>query len=146
MFKNHLFYLYILAKIRKLVDENQLNGAEMKEIEQQLNNKGNHIQAADSNNLPDFLLYPPEDDIYSKCQRVKDIDLDSISRKKRRHEISQDSKVKQGEPEQDTPEYYLDLEVIETAVSFDKSADNDGENSYYSMGNDNHKEPESDDS
>jgi hypothetical protein len=102
----------------------------MKEIEKQLGTNGLETKKEDKNKLPDSLLYPPEEDIYSKFHKESDIDPEDISKKKAPVEINKMSELNQKEFDEDMSGGDLDIPGLDF--------DDDEENSHYSIGGDDH--------
>lgn len=104
--------------------------------------KQNHKEDNEVSKVPDFLNYPPSEDIYSQGKKEEDIDP------------SDPTKMKQTiDPSIANMPNELDFETIKTGKDLDvpgseldddleKVGSEDEENNYYSIGGDNHNDLE----
>ncbi|PZX92108.1 hypothetical protein DOS84_17570 [Flavobacterium aquariorum] len=110
----------------------------MKEPEKQLGNNSLKQKKEDKNQLPDSLLYPPEEDIYRKFHKESEIDPEDISKKKVPVEINNISELNQKEFDEDMSGGDLDIPGLEFDDEQLSTTDEDEENSHYSIGGDDH--------
>lgn len=102
----------------------------------------NSKKTADDSKVPDFLKYPPSEDIYRQGKKEEDIDP------------SDPSKLKQTiDPSIANERNELDFETVKTGKDLDvpgseldddleNVGSEDEENNYYSIGGDNHEDLE----
>ena len=88
--------------------------------------------------LPHYLLYPPEEDIYSKFRIESDIDPEDISKKKIPVEMSKISELNQKEFDEDMSEGDLDIPRLKYDDDYLSNGDEGQENSHYSIGGEDH--------
>lgn len=96
------------------------------------------------NKLPDSLLYPPSEDIYSKFHKESDINPDDITKKKIPVEINKRSKSNEKDFEEDMSGGDLDIPGSELDDAQEEVGSEDEENNHYSIGGDNHNDLEED--
>ncbi len=104
-------------------------------------NPGKHIDKDDPQGYPS---YPPTEDIYGKYQKAKNINPEDPSKIK---DVVDTHKMRQ-KNEEDFSENMsgddLDIPGSELDDDLEINGDEDEENSYYSLGGDNHKDLEED--
>ena len=97
--------------------------------------------AKDENQIPDFLNYPPSEDIYNMGKEEKDIDPEDPTKKKT---FDAPNSLAPSSEETDNAHLGSDLDI--PGVEFDNwqvdIANEDEENDYYSIGGDNHTDLE----
>jgi len=93
-------------------------------------------------NFPGYPLYPPEDDIYMRDEKVSDMDPDDPSKKKKRNEVPET--MNQKDFKDDMSGSDLDIPGAELDDDQEDIGSEDEENNYYSLGGDNHEDLESD--
>jgi hypothetical protein len=98
----------------------------------------------DKSRVPDSLLYPPSEDIYSKFHKESDINPADISKKKIPVEINNRSKLNEKNFEEDMAGGDLDIPGSELDDAMEAIGSEDEENNYYSIGGDNHNDLEED--
>jgi hypothetical protein len=92
----------------------------------------------DKNKVPDSLLYPPSEDIYSKFHKEGDINPGDISKKKIPVEINNRRKLNEKNFEEDMAVGDLDIPGSELDDAMEAIGSEDEENNHYSIGGDNH--------
>lgn len=92
----------------------------------------------DKNKLPDSLLYPPSEDIYSQFKKESDIDPEDISKNKAAIEINNVRELNEKDFENDVSGADLDIPGSELDDELENSGSEDEENNHYSIGGDNH--------
>lgn len=92
--------------------------------------------------FPGYPLYPPEDDIYYRDEKVSDIDPEDLTKKKRRNEVPET--MNQKDFKDDMSGSDLDIPGAELDDQQEDIGSEDEENNYYSLGGDNHEDLESD--
>lgn len=107
-----------------------------------MENKGDKPDSAklkpDKNKLPDSLLYPPSEDIYSKFRKEIEIDPEDISKSKAPVEINNIRELNQKDFDEDVSGGDLDIPGSELDDDWENSGGEDEENNHYSIGGDNH--------
>jgi hypothetical protein len=98
----------------------------------------------DKNKVPDSLLYPPSEDIYSKLHKEDDINPADITQKKVPVENNNGRKLNEKDFEEATVGSDLDIPGSELDDSQEEIGSEDEENNYYSIGGDNHNDLEED--
>jgi hypothetical protein len=94
------------------------------------------------NRVPDSLLYPPSEDIYSKFHKEGDINPDDISKKKFPVEINNRRKLNEKDFEEDMAGGDLDIPGSELDDAMEAIGSEDEENNHYGIGGDNHNDLE----
>ncbi|WP_018343205.1 hypothetical protein [Cytophaga aurantiaca] len=92
--------------------------------------------------FPGYPLYPPEDDIYYRDEKMGDVDPEEPSKKKRRNEIP--DMMNEKDFKDDMSGSDLDVPGAELDDQQEDIGSEDEENNYYSLGGDNHEDLESD--
>jgi hypothetical protein len=92
--------------------------------------------------FPGYPLYPPEDDIYYRDEKIGDIDPEDPSIKKRRNEVPETMNEKDFKDDMSGGD--LDIPGSELDDQQEDIGSEDEENNYYSLGGDNHEDLESD--
>jgi hypothetical protein len=92
----------------------------------------------DKNKLPDSLLYPPSEDIYSQFKKESDIDPEDISKNKVPVEINNATELNEKNFEEDVSGGDLDVPGSELDDDKENSGNEDEENNHYSIGGDDH--------
>ena len=92
----------------------------------------------DKNKVPDFLLYPPSEDIYNQLKKESDIDPEDISKNKVPVEIDNVSELNEKDFEQDVSGGDLDIPGSELDDDLEDVGSEDEENNHYGIGGDNH--------
>ena len=92
----------------------------------------------DKNKLPDSLLYPPSEDIYSQFKKESDIDPEDISKKKAPVEINNVRELNEKDFEEDVSGADLDIPGSELDDELENSGSEDEENNHYGIGGDNY--------
>lgn len=92
--------------------------------------------------LPGYPLYPTEDDIYARNEKVSDIDPENLTKKKRPNEVPET--MNQKDFKDDMSGSDLDIPGAELDDQQEDIGSEDEENNYYSLGGDNHDDVESD--
>lgn len=92
----------------------------------------------DENNvdLPGYPLYPPEDDIYARNEKLSDVDPEDPTKKKRRNEVPETMNEKDFTDDMSGGD--LDIPGEELDDAQEDIGSEDEENNYYSLGGDNH--------
>jgi hypothetical protein len=116
----------------------------MKKKDVKSNSETKKNQAEDKNKLPDSLMYPPSEDIYSKFHKEGDINPDDITKKKTSVSINNDSKLNEKGFQDDMSGDDLDVPGSELDDKQEEIGSEDEENNYYSIGGDNHTDLEED--
>ncbi|MEC5167354.1 hypothetical protein RCH18_003109 [Flavobacterium sp. PL11] len=97
-----------------------------------------NIEDTTVNGIPDFLVYPPEEDIYNQLKKEEDINPENISKNKVFLELNDVI----GNNEKDFGDTMtgsdLDVPGSELDDQDEKIGSEDEENNYYSLGGDNH--------
>ena len=99
----------------------------------------NKPKNTDDSKVPDFLKYPPSEDIYRQAKKEEDIDPSDPSKKKqtintnKRNELDFET-IKTGND--------LDVPGSELDDAMEQVGSEDEENNYYSIGGDNHDDLE----
>lgn len=92
----------------------------------------------DKNKIPDFLLYPPSEDIYNKFHKEMEIDPEDITKKKAPVEINNVRELNEKNFEEDVSGGDLDVPGSELDDEQEDSGNEDEENNYYGIGGDDH--------
>ena len=92
----------------------------------------------DKNAVPDSLLYPPSEDIYSQFKKESDIDPEDISKNKVPVEIDNVTELNEKDFEEDVSGGDLDIPGSELDDELEELGSEDEENNFYSIGGDNH--------
>jgi hypothetical protein len=92
----------------------------------------------DKNKVPDSLLYPSSEDVYSKFHKEGDINPADISKKKIPVEINNRRKLNEKDFEEDMAGGDLDIPGSELDDAMEAIGSEDEENNHYSIGGDNH--------
>ena len=92
--------------------------------------------------FPGYPLYPPEDDIYYRDEKVSDADFEVPVKKKRRNGNSESMNEKDFKDDMSGSD--LDVPGAELDDQQEEIGSEDEENNYYSLGGDNHEDLESD--
>ncbi|HSY61051.1 MAG TPA: hypothetical protein VK796_04200 [Cytophaga sp.] len=114
-------------------------------MKKKLSNKETSDKITDENEqleFPGYPLYPPEDDIYYRDEKMGDIDPEDPSKKKRRNEAPETMNEKDFKDDMSGSD--LDIPGSELDDQQENIGSEDEENNYYSLGGDNHEDPESD--
>jgi hypothetical protein len=114
-------------------------------MKKKLNNKETSNKITDENQqleFPGYPLYPPEDDIYYRDEKIGDIDPEDPTKKKRRNEIPETMNEKDFKDDMSGSD--LDIPGSELDDDQEDIGSEDEENNYYSLGGDNHEDLESD--
>jgi hypothetical protein len=96
------------------------------------------VNKKDNNKIPDSLLYPPSEDIYSQFHKEMEIDPEDISKKKAPVEINNIRELNQKDFDEDVSGEDLDIPGSELDDMPENSGNEDEENNHYSIGGDNH--------
>ena len=107
-----------------------------KDDEPNLNKK--KLDNKDKNKVPDSLLYPPSEDIYSQFHKEMEIDPEDLSKKKPPVEINNIRELNQKDFEEDVSGSDLDVPGSELDDEQEDMGSEDEENNNYSIGGDNH--------
>jgi len=98
----------------------------------------------DEDNLPGYPVYPESEDIYNNYEEEKDIDPEDIFKKK---ELIEKNKLRRN-PETDFNDEFpgddLDVPGSELDDDMEIIGSEDEENNYYSLGGEEHDDPEED--
>ncbi len=86
--------------------------------------------------LPGYPLYPPEDDIYARNEKLSDVDPEDPTKKKRRNEVPETMNEKDFKDDMSGSD--LDIPGEELDDAQEDIGSEDEENNYYSLGGDNH--------
>lgn len=92
----------------------------------------------DKNKVPDSLLYPPNEDIYSQFHKEMEIDPEDISKKKPPVEINNVTELNEKNFEEDVSGGDLDVPGSELDDEQESTGNEDEENNHYGIGGDNH--------
>ncbi|MFV8324813.1 hypothetical protein [Flavobacterium sp. ZS1P14] len=92
----------------------------------------------DKNKVPDSLLYPPSEDMYSQFQKEIEIDPEDITKKKAPVEINNVRELNQKDFDEDESGSDLDVPGSELDDDQEDMGSEDEENNNYSIGGDNH--------
>ncbi|MNF27747.1 hypothetical protein D3C84_84080 [compost metagenome] len=92
----------------------------------------------DKNKIPDSLLYPPSEDIYSQFKKESEIDPEDPSKKKAPVEINNIRELNQKDFDEDVSGGDLDIPDFDLDDELDIAGNEDEENSHYSIGGDDH--------
>lgn len=110
----------------------------MKKKDNNLNSKVPKSNSKDTENVPESLLYPPSEDIYSKFHKESDINPEDITKKKIPVEINNRRKLNEKDFEEDVSGGDLDIPGSELDDAQESVGSEDEENNHYSIGGDNH--------
>lgn len=116
----------------------------MKKKDVKSNPEAQKKDVEDKNKLPDSLVYPPSEDIYSKFHKESDINPDDITKKKIPVEINNRRKLNEKDFEEDMAGGDLDIPGSELDDAQEEIGSEDEENNHYSIGGDNHNNLEED--
>lgn len=111
----------------------------MKNNESDSSNKLPQIVTEDGSELEGYPLYPEDEDIYNKFRKEKSIDPDNITKLKEKEIIG---KVNEKDFEDDVTGSDLDIPGTDLEDSEDVVVIEDEENSYFSLGGDDHMDLE----
>ena len=102
----------------------------------------NSKKTVDDSKVPDFLKYPPSEDIYRQGKKEEDIDPSDPSKMKQT--IDPSIANKRNELDFETVKTGKDLDVPGSELDDDLEnvGSEDEENNYYSIGGDNHEDLE----
>lgn len=108
-----------------------------------MNNKNDKLnfdkrKPGKKNKVPDSLLYPPSEDIYSQFKKEAEIDPEDISKNKVPVEINNITELNQKNFDEDVSGADLDVPGAELDDEKENSGNEDEENNHYSIGGDNH--------
>lgn len=96
------------------------------------------------NEIPDFLTYPPSEDIYNQLKKESDIDPEDISIKKVPVEINNVTELNEKSFDEDMSGSDLDVPGSDLDDKDEAIGNEDEENNYYSIGGDDHNDLEED--
>ncbi|MEI7726273.1 MAG: hypothetical protein WCK09_14280 [Bacteroidota bacterium] len=116
----------------------------MKSKDDKANRPEHHPGSDEPQNLLGYPLYPPGEDIYSKSQKVADIDPEDISRIKDLDENEDVGRRKETDVHHLATTSDLDVPGAELDDEQEKIGNEDEENNYYSLGSDNHNDLDED--
>ena len=104
--------------------------------------KHDNKEGKEASDLPDFLNYPPSEDMYR--QGKKEADIDPSDPSKLKHTIDPSTSNERNELDFETIKTGKDLDVPGSELDDDleKVGSEDEENNYYSIGGDNHDDLE----
>lgn len=110
-----------------------------------MNNKNNKLNfekrkpgKKDKNTIPDFLQYPPSEDIYTQFKKESDIDPENISKNKVPVEINNVTALNQKNFDEDVSGADLDVPGSELDDNLEDIGSEDEENNHYGIGGDDH--------
>lgn len=110
-----------------------------------MNNKNNKLNfdkrkpgKKEKNSIPDSLLYPPSEDIYTQFKKESDIDPENISKNKVPVEINNVAELNQKNFDEDVSGADLDVPGSELDDNLEDIGIEDEENNHYSIGGDDH--------
>jgi hypothetical protein len=92
----------------------------------------------DKSTIPDSLLYPPSEDIYSQLKKESEVDPEDVTKNKVPVEINNTTELNQKDFEEDVSGADLDIPGSELDDELENSGSEDEENNHYSIGGDNH--------
>ena len=107
-------------------------------------NKKSNATKSEKTEVPDFLNYPPSEDIYNQGKEESDIDPEDISKKKTFDKNDGISKNNEKDFEDDVSGSDLDIPGSELDDTMEDIGSEDEENNFYSIGGDNHSDLEED--
>ncbi|EIA08519.1 hypothetical protein HJ01_02241 [Flavobacterium frigoris PS1] len=116
----------------------------MKKKDVKLNPESQMEDLKDTSKVPDSLLYPPSEDIYSKFHKESDINPADISKKKIPVEVNTDNQLNEKNFKDDMSGGDLDIPGSELDDAQEAIGSEDEENNHYSIGGDNHNDLEED--
>jgi hypothetical protein len=96
------------------------------------------LKKQDIHQLPDTLLYPPNEDIYVQFDKEIEIDPEDISKNKTAVEINNHTEFNQKDFEEDVSGSDLDIPGSELDDELEQLGNEDEENNHYSIGGDAH--------
>jgi hypothetical protein len=96
------------------------------------------LKKQDIHQLPDTLLYPPNEDIYVQFDKEIEIDPEDISKNKTAVEINNHTEFNQKDFEEDVSGSDLDIPGSEFDDELEQLGNEDEENNHYSIGGDAH--------
>ena len=104
--------------------------------------KRNHKEDKNDSKVPDFLNYPPSEDIYRQGKKEEDIDPSDPTKMKQTIDLSITNE--RNELDFETVKTGMDLDVPGSELDDDLEnvGSEDEENNYYSIGGDNHDDLE----
>jgi len=104
--------------------------------------KSNSNESNDDAKVPDFLNYPPSEDIYRQGKKEEDIDPSDTSRLKQTPDDLSAGDPKELDFNKIRPGSDLDVPGAELDDELENVGSEDEENNYYSIGGDNHDDLE----
>ena len=110
----------------------------MKNKEGESNLSKTQADKKDKSAIPDSLLYPASEDIYSQFHKEMEIDPEDITKKKAPVEINNVRELNQKDFEEDESGSDLDVPGSEFDDNQEDIGSEDEENNNYSIGGDNH--------
>ena len=117
----------------------------MKKKDEKSNPVAQKTDKEDKDKLPESLLYPPSEDIYSKLHKEGDINPEDITKKKIPVEINNRRKLNEKDFEEDMAGGDLDIPGSELDDDQENIGNEDEENNLYSIGGDDHNNLEEND-
>ncbi|WP_298360533.1 hypothetical protein [Runella sp.] len=107
-----------------------------------MNRQGQETESKEAKNLPDYPLYPPDEDIYRQFKKEEDIDPEDISHLK----VANEPEGTRNEKDFSEDPMGSDLDVPGSELDNQQESvgSEDEENNYYSLGGDNHNDLEED--
>lgn len=114
-------------------------------MKKKMNGHGTIDKITDENeefDFPGYPLYPPEDDIYARDEKVNNVDPEELLKKKKRYETPETMNEKDFKDDMSGSD--LDIPGAELDDQQEEIGSEDEENNYYSLGGDNHEDLESD--
>jgi hypothetical protein len=112
----------------------------MKSNNVQTHRPGQNTDSDDKQKLQGYPLYPSGEDIYSKSQKVADVDPEDISRIKDLDESEEVGRRNKTDVHHHPSGSDLDIPGSELDDEQEKIGNEDEENNYYSLGSDNHND------
>lgn len=101
--------------------------------------------ASEKTNTPDgYPIYPENEDIYIVGKKEEDINLDDLSKKKRKIDVEEKNPANEKGFEDDKSGDDLDIPGAELDDDQEEIGSEDEENNYYSLGGDDHNDLEED--
>jgi hypothetical protein len=96
------------------------------------------MKKKDKNQLPDALVYPPNEDIYNQLKKESDINPEDTSKKKTPVEVNNTRELNQKDFKEDMSGGDLDIPGTDLDDKDEATGNEDEENNHYSIGGDNH--------
>jgi hypothetical protein len=96
----------------------------------------------DKTTIPDSLLYPPNEDIYSQLKKESEVDPEDVTKNKVPVEINNTTELNQKDFDEDVSGADLDIPGSELDDEQENSGNEDEENNHYSIGGDDHNDLE----